>query len=123
MIFNYVFFWSALATAPTSAYAGAKEGSNSTDLIYFVSNHKTATATSRQPSKLLSTQLEEICMLKFGIQAYFNPTKGCPGKNVSRIFFVFAISQLLHYQNLKFLSLPHIIPGNSKHPPMLAGTL
>ena len=53
-------FWSALATAPTSASAGAKEASNSTE--NFVYNHKTT--TSRQPRKL-----------KFGMEVSFDPTR------------------------------------------------
>ena len=54
---NQVKFWSALASAPTSALAGAKEASNSTELsclvlscccfavLFFVSDHKTYTCT------------------------------------------------------------------------------
>jgi hypothetical protein len=52
-------FWSALATAPTSASAVGKEASNSTELscfFLFVSNHRTT--TSRQATKR-----------KFGMQA------------------------------------------------------
>ena len=57
------FCWSALATAPTSASAGAKVASNSTEfVVLFVSNHRTT--TSRQPRKL-----------KFGMEASFNPTR------------------------------------------------
>jgi hypothetical protein len=48
MSYTAAFFWSALATAPTSASAGAKEASNSTEtclalpfaFFFVVSNHK-----------------------------------------------------------------------------------
>ena len=65
MIYPFIFslkkwftYWSALATAPTSASAGAKKASISTEfsvllLFLFVSNHKTA--TSKQP-KIISLQ-------------------------------------------------------------------
>ena len=63
---NMASFWSALATAPTSASAGAKEASNFTEfcfvVVFVVSNHRTT--TSRHTRKL-----------KFGMQAYFNPTR------------------------------------------------
>ena len=58
-------YWSALSIAPTSALAGAKEAYNFTEFfLFFLLFYNHRTTTSRQPR-----------MLKFDMQAPFNPTK------------------------------------------------
>ena len=62
--------WSALATVPTSASAGAKEAFNFTEFCCFSCFYNHRKPTSRHTRKL-----------KFGIQAYFNLTRRNIKKN------------------------------------------